>query len=97
MAIRILLVLAVFVVFYIGGQSSSLADQGEESGELKSAIPVGPEQLKSTTPVGPAQQLVFGIRGVGLYAMDPDGSNPTRLTDGDSPAWSPDGKRIAYT
>jgi WD40-like Beta Propeller Repeat len=76
---------------------NSALNQAEEGGELNSAIPAGPEQLKSTTPVGPAQQLVFGIRDVGLYAMDPAGSNPTRLTDGDSPAWSPDGKRIAYT
>ncbi len=36
----------------------------------------------------------------GIYTMNPDGSNPTRLTKSDgvfhSPAWSPDGSKIAF-
>ena len=35
-----------------------------------------------------------------IYAMNPDGSAPTRLTDNDAdswnPVWSPDGQRIAF-
>jgi len=32
-----------------------------------------------------------------IYIMDADGSNKTRLTRGNSPCWSPDGKKIAFS
>src|SRR2546425_8525705 len=32
-----------------------------------------------------------------IYVMNADGSNPRRLTAGRAPAWSPDGKKIAFT
>jgi hypothetical protein len=43
------------------------------------------------------RDLLFG-QIVALYAVDPDGSNLVKLTDGDSamPAWSPDGTRLAF-
>lgn len=62
-------------------------------------------------PAGPDKQepfyggLVFQSGEVGnrynvdegwIYVSGEDGSNPTRLVEGGTPAWSPDGRRIAY-
>jgi spore germination protein YaaH len=89
MAVRILLVLAVYAIFYGCGESSSAQSRTRRRGV----------EPKSTTPVGPGQQLAFGIHRAGydLYVMDAAGSSSTRLTDGAIPAWSPGGKQIAYT
>ena len=52
-------------------------------------------------------KIAFGVRQPGdsyrydydydLYGINADGSNMARLTDGASPAWSPDVRRFAYT
>ncbi len=31
-----------------------------------------------------------------VYIMDPDGGNPSKLTEGRTPAWLPDGEKIGY-
>jgi Tol biopolymer transport system component len=42
-----------------------------------------------------AAQIAFGSGG-SLYVMRPDGSGRRRLTDGGAPAWSADGRRLAF-
>jgi TolB protein len=51
-----------------------------------------------------ASRIAYVVQGRGskeIYVVDSDGENPTRITsDGSialSPAWSPDGRRLAYT
>lgn len=47
-------------------------------------------------PVVPAPDSIT----TGLWLMDADGSDPVQITDGaddDEPAWSPDGRKIAFT
>ncbi len=37
-----------------------------------------------------------GDEGRAIYIMDPDGGNPTKLTEGSMPSWLPDGERIGF-
>ena len=53
-------------------------------------------QRESTPAWSPDGQRIAYSRG-GLWVMDADGSNQTRLTDsGIDPAWNPDGTKIAF-
>jgi Tol biopolymer transport system component/uncharacterized protein YjbI with pentapeptide repeats len=47
----------------------------------------------------PHSQIVFGPGDSGLWAMNADGSNQSRLLESaaSAPAWSPDGTKIAFT
>jgi Tol biopolymer transport system component len=55
---------------------------------------VGAAPADATFP-GTNGKIAF--TGNGLYVMNPDGSGQTPLVPGESPAWSPDGKKIAFT
>jgi serine/threonine protein kinase/Tol biopolymer transport system component len=74
------------------------------SREVMPVVPLtsyeGPEQDPTFSP--DASQFAFAWNGggerrdFGVYVRMVEGGTPLRLTDGQSPAWSPDGKLIAF-
>jgi Tol biopolymer transport system component len=51
-----------------------------------------PAPKPDPVPVG----AIAFVHGSKIWVMGPDGGGRKALTDGDSPRWSPDGKRLAY-
>lgn len=89
MAVRILLVLAVFAIFYGCGQSSSLPEQGEKEGgaEPKSVMPSGPARQETTQQETTQQRSEAAItnpvsRCTGNASMDRQQEDRGEVSDG---------------
>ncbi len=75
------------------------------TGETQLALPtsVGSVEAPAWSPNG--TKLAFDAFGVGIYAVNADGSglkqttdlDPSTLTDDRSPSWSPGGSKIAFS
>jgi len=108
LSMLILAGVASLLVFSTVGAGLSGAPASQDNPPL--AAPPGflPLLLNNYRPPLPALNKIVYASGytdsdqrMNLYTMAPDGSNPTPLTFGSAqfvtPAWSPDGSKIAYT
>ena len=64
---------------------------------LAACVTATPAALPEPTPLGGGAGLVAFTRDGALYVIRTDGSAQAKLVEGSQPAWSPDGKRIAFS
>ena len=84
-----------------GGQTGAPAPPTALARATATAAP--PTPTPAAAPVAPEERIAFASDRDGndeIYAMNPDGSSVTRLTNHPArdwqPVWSPDGRRIAF-